>query len=346
MFCRNKKLTVLLINFVLMASSAMAVKTDTDRASSGQTVSNAIKSHLSRILQQCKNGLGASILTVRHFKSLPTPQQSATQPFQCKHDPAKEVLAGLESHMPVIFAHGLGGNRKQAQYYKYSWDRPSAPFLGSITAFNFYEVAHPGKAYLGQGDDYQTLHKFVKESDDKVIIFGVSRGAATGLIELGVHHNDCDKVAAAILESPFDTVKSIVNNKLGIFRWIPGLSWLGHKIAVSNFVGSNYNPNGVCPMGVIEQIPKDKPLFLFCSKEDTLIPYTSTVNIYKKLRATGHNKVYLMITEKGEHANIMSGPEGKKVRDTIHAFLQENHLPCDEAWAKAGKDNLLSCQPL
>ena len=211
-------------------------------------------------------------------------------------------------------------------------------FEGPIISFDFYDVSNPGHAYLGQGDDYKTLHEILK-LEKEAMLFGVSRGAATGLIELGT--NDCENVTCGIFESPFDKARMVIRSVLGSFASVS--ESIADNYVVPRYVARNYDPKGVAPIDVIDKIPKDKPIFLFCSEQDKLISYKSTINIYKRFLETGH--IYLLITKFGAHADILWGPDGLKVRNTIHAFLEENNLSHNTQWATNGRAQLKLCRP-
>lgn len=265
---------------------------------------------------------------------------TAAVALKAKHDPAAITVQGTKAKNPhTIFSHGLGGNKSQGGQYHIRYN--GAGFIeGPLVLFNFADHNNIHLSSLGQEADYQTLHGVYKNKAP-VILAGVSRGAATTINELGI--NKPTNVLAAVVESPFDHVQSISDNIIGLAGWIPGVSWLAHKLVPQIYTG--YNPNGIQPIDTIDKISKDIPLLIVCSKKDMLIPYASSINLYKKLIASGHTKAYLFVTDEGEHANILWGTDGGRYRNVVHAFYKKYGIPYNDAWANGGYEQFKLCQP-
>jgi hypothetical protein len=177
----------------------------------------------------------------------------------------------------------------------------------------------------------QKLLQEVNKHQD-VNLFGLSRGAVCIANLAGT--NKLGNVGCIILESPFDDVKSVVKQKTG-FRSCASL--------LPCF--TDHNPNGIQPIKVAQNVNKDIPIFIYCSKQDALIPAQSTINYYKALRKANHKKVYLSVVDHGRHANILNDKDGQIIRNTIHAFLKAHNRPHNIGWAKAGLNRLKNCQP-
>jgi len=255
-------------------------------------------------------------------------------------DAVGKEISGKPGHPLTIFAHGLGGNMNQGKHYQVAG---SGFVEGPLRCFDFDDAFSPATSSLGQERDYSRLHAEIQLNPQGVILCGVSRGGATILNELGVNHPK--NVVAAVVESPFDSVRSVSDNVIGRAGWIPGAGWIVHKLLPYVFY-SGYNPNGVQPIDVVDKISQDIPILIVCSKQDKLIHYSSSVNLYRKLVSSGHKKTYLLVTEHGEHANILQGRDREQYRNIVHAFYREHNLAHNAAWADAGCEKFKTCQPV
>jgi len=195
---------------------------------------------------------------------------------------------------------------------------------------------------LGQEDDIAAFKKGYEQIDDDVIVFGISRGAATASNFMALHQPT--RIKGAVLESPFDHAEKGIEgfiNGCGFKRWPKTknfFNWLFHKVA-------RYNKNGLHPKDVVEKISKDIPIIFVCSKKDGMIPYQSTINLYKQLIKSGHTYVHLLVLESGNHGFLIWGPDGDKYQNVIHAFYRRYNLPHNEQFATEGQALFEKCQP-
>jgi len=227
----------------------------------------------------------------------------------------------------TIFAHGLGGDATQGRYYHVDSNEQYSFIQTALITFNFKDAGNPFLSCLGQEADTACLHEICKKYTCAILV-GCSRGAATIANYLATYQPK--NIVAAILESPFDQVSNVIKPR-------PGLENL-ELIAPSMY--PNYKPNGLQPIKVAERIPHNIPILIVASKQDSLIPYTSTENLYNKIVASGHKKAHLLITKKGAHANILFEKNGYIFRDAVHAFFKEYDLPYHQSWALEGQNFL------
>lgn len=255
-----------------------------------------------------------------------------------------------------LFAHGLGGDEEQMDFYS------SAELVANTTRSlasscyaphfddQFFGISF--RSSLGQDGDIACLAGAYQAwaVDNKggghgknIVLCGVSRGASAIINFMA--RAQCKQVKALVLESPFDTVNSVVDGILGRLTWIPGLSWLGRRLIIKG-VNPAYNPQGVQPIEVVDKIQQDVPILLVCSKEDRLIPCVATVRLYKKLKRQGRQNVYLLICKSGPHANILNHADALRYRNVTHAFYQRYGLWHIPAYAHAGQQDFHdNCQP-
>jgi len=171
----------------------------------------------------------------------------------------------------------------------------------------------------------------------ELVTFGVSRGASTILNLMAL--NDLPMVKALVLESPFDAMVTVLNNKR---EQLP-LGWLlspdfGQLILEICFW--QYKRDGIRPIDLVSGIRKDLPILIICSLEDRLVPWYSSVKLYQKLKQSGHPSAHLLVVDHGQHAKIWTGPDGDKYQAAVHAFYAKYNLPSDPILALEGKKYL------
>lgn len=262
-----------------------------------------------------------------------------------------------------IFAHGLGGD--EGVFFDYNDLLPvthedDVVFKenGSVISRENHTCSAPRfETYsfcsaLGQEGDITCLARHYarwtgKENggyNKNIVLCGVSRGASVILNFMA--RGQLAAVKALVLESPFDTLETVIDNFLGRWALIPGLSWLSKHFFI-RFGLPFYNPQDVQPINVVNSIQKDVPILFVCSKRDKLVPWNATARLYKKLREQGRNNVHILICEKGSHANILANKDsGVRYRNVTHAFYRHYGLWYEKNCADAGEQDFVThCQP-
>lgn len=229
----------------------------------------------------------------------------------------------------TIFAHGMKSSAKAGLHRHIDSQRPGAFIQGPLTTFDFKDTIKASTASLGQEDDVKKLEETCEAfPDQRKILVGSSRGAATCMNYLGARQTP--HIGAAVVESPFASLETLVRPSFKpLFRWL----------------FPQYNPKGLQPINVAPSIAKDIPILIFCSKDDEVVPVSQSIDLYKALRSSGHDKSHLLILDHGAHAKILIDKDGKKVRDTIHAFYRNYNIPHNDSWADAGQETFKQCQP-
>ena len=261
----------------------------------------------------------------------------------------------------TLFSHGIADTWKQARRYTKSYTRkngivvkndrylintPYVSFNYPDATTKFYRVNY-NETSFGQKNEIDRLYKgyqhiTTKSKNCNVILKGVSRGASNLLIFAGLYQ--LENVRAMVLESPYHIMAEVIESKMQQMNltWLP-LSY-GEFVAESIF--KKYTRYGHSPANCIENIAKELPILIICSKEDSLVPYTSSLNVYKKLVETGHTHVYIFIAEHGRHAFILQGPDGEKYQQVVNAFYKKYNLPYSAEDAEKGESLLALCQPI
>ncbi len=260
----------------------------------------------------------------------------AAQISPAKVDLVDFVLEDSKDHnaqnsQNYLFAHGIASTHKQVGRYAsfienkniftYNFPDVTTRFwrvnfwhtaLGQSYEINYFKEAY-GKA--------QIKLKSSSKIDKSLVLMGVSRGATTILNFMA----QCQPqgVKALILESPFDSTRSITDNK--ITQWgldfIPGMQNIGHVILSSLFW--QHSRSGEQALDSIELLDKNLPILLICSKQDTLVPASSTITLYARLKAVGHKNTHIFIAEQGKHGKILEGPDREHYQKAVHDFNQK-----------------------
>lgn len=248
-----------------------------------------------------------------------------------------------ERPVRYLYSHGILDTQKQAQAY-IPLSRPE------IIQFNYPDACETvrqldrSKVNFGQKEDVDALLTVCQGITDDLVIIGMSRGASTALNLMALH--DQPQVQALVLESPFGTVQAIVESLLkrkAYIGYIPGMTLLATKLTATAFPG--YDPLGAQPLNTVHLIRKDLPILIVCSREDTTVPAHSSMQLYAKLRTSGHKHAYLLVLDSGRHSKLLHGNDGKIYHDVVHAFYKKYNLPHDEASAVRGEKRFQTCQP-
>lgn len=269
-----------------------------------------------------------------------------------------------DSISPIyLFSHGLAGSKNQAYLYtrttkkngeittnkRYILDEPLVTFDYKDTTNRFWKVRR-SVTTLGQESEiaelqnqYETIVEKSQSEEPHIVIFGISRGASAVVNFLGTAERPAIK--AAIVESPFDSFLTVQRHlaKRLFLHWIPGIQAICRGI--TKMVFPKYASNGLHPIDAVKNIRKDLPILFICSKQDELVHYLCTVNLYHELRKAGHEHAYILILNHGAHGQLLHKTVGSAYQNVVHAFYQKYDLPHDETLARYGKSKLAKCQP-
>lgn len=206
------------------------------------------------------------------------------------------------------------------------------------------------KLNLGQIGDLQIYNQHFKQhlaqqnklapgKSQKVILYGVSRGAATtlaGFVQLsqeGQTHN----IGAVICEAPYDSLINLQQSSTG---------WLRCKLNFLLYSGiTRFKADGPSPITMVEKIVDyNVPILLITSKSDQVVYYTNTVNLYRKLLKQGYTKMHILALECSAHSKYHLATEKDRYQNFIHAFYRHYNLPYIKAWADLGQPDFIQSQ--
>ncbi len=264
----------------------------------------------------------------------------------------KDFLGEESAQETTLFAHGIAETHKQALWYT-SMQKPYAHLIeGSLYTYDFPDATKRfwrvnfTKTALGQEYEVKGLESaytqlISRDPDKKIILMGMSRGAST-ILNFAAKQQP-KNIKAIVIESPFDSTASIVNNilqKCSLDK-VPGMQTLGHYLMSAIFW--KHSPNGMQSINFVEKIDKNIPILFICSREDKLVPAQSTVSLYNQLKKSGHERVHIFVAESGKHGRILHGDDGINYEKATNAFYKKYGLSCNKERAKEGMtllDNL------
>lgn len=198
---------------------------------------------------------------------------------------------------------------------------------------------------LGQEADIEKLdrvydlavHKTGHDLQSRVVLYGVSRGAATVFDFIALKQPK--DVVAAVVEGIYDDVNNVLN-----FRF----STISRKVMYGVLKGlTSWQKAGISPISLVDKIPQSLPLLFITSRADRSVPSTSTLNLYRALRATGHKAAHLLILERSAHPRYMldDADDRATYQEVVHAFYKHYNLPHNTALAEKGWAKFLTTQP-
>lgn len=204
---------------------------------------------------------------------------------------------------------------------------------------------NPRNLNIGQEDDirlgktqYDNHIGHVATDETKkhqMILYGTSRGAAT-LFNI-VARFQPQEVKALVCEGMFDSIANIKKETHSLL----GRS----KLSLLSL--TNYKPDGIAPLDVVDAIPHNLPILLITSYKDFTVPWQCTFNMYQQLRNTGHLNAHILILKQSPHPRYTY--HNKEDRDTyqavVHAFYRHYGLPYIEAYAELGQQLFEATQP-
>lgn len=247
-----------------------------------------------------------------------------------------------------LFSHGLGANGSQAKEYMTTPFNAQWIIADPVISLDFPDATTAGfdPAYtsLGQENEITTLKKAYElgaQSSHKLIVMGLSRGASAVVNLLATCKTD--HIAAVILESPFDSIACMIERRIKHHKlwWIP--QFVSNK--APEFIFKQYKSQKLSPIDYVKQIPNTVPLLFVCSLEDTLIDAQGTCNLYLALKNAGHKHAYLLLLNKGAHAQLFWHNDRDWYLYVVHAFYEKYQLPHDKEFAVKGRALLAHCQP-
>jgi hypothetical protein len=203
---------------------------------------------------------------------------------------------------------------------------------------------HLGRMSMGQSRDiaehkirYDLCVEQCPHSD--IILFGVSRGAATTFNACACNKYDMNKVKLVVLEGCFDSVSSAAHNSSLFLGWKKLEKTFVKKLSSL----TQFKDEGISPIKLIADFPEQVPVLFVTSKKDIIVPMASVLNLVQGLKKRGKNPVYMLVLEHSTHPKYMMDDkkDTENYRDCLHALYKQYKLPYISAYAESGEKKQL-----
>ena len=171
------------------------------------------------------------------------------------------------------------------------------------------------KVNMGQYADVKhALNQFRSiNSAKKVILYGRSRGCATTLgLLIEMDREERQRVAAIILEAPYDTVEHVINT-----RWNRFVGFLVRRL----LKWTSYSVNGMSPLQQVSSIPSHVPILVIRSQKDERVPAPCTDALLKKMTEYGLKTTVVELSN-STHSSFAHGSISDMVKyhDEVQKF--------------------------
>ena len=162
----------------------------------------------------------------------------------------------------------------------------------------------------------------------KTIIYGVSRGAVTAFNFVATEHPK--SVKALICEGIFDSFENLLSYRFPIC-YKPILK------AIEKL--TSFEVGEISPLKVYSKLSLNIPVLFIISVVDEIVPFQSTINLYRKLKNMGHNKIHLLILNNSKHNKytFMNKEDRDLYEYVVHAFYKHYKLPYIKEFASKGQ---------
>ncbi len=248
-----------------------------------------------------------------------------------------------ESQIITLFVHGIADSHTQADPFKNIMSDVYTLDFDCSRQESYWPLNMVCYCSLGQDNELEHMHhEWQKLNEqfphaDGFILIGVSRGASIIINFLARYQPQ--KIKAAVLESPFDTIENVVEyraTRLGIkdflHTWIPDIvkEYTPACIALKNIVPWafwQFSHDGIQPGKVIHEITEDIPMLFITVENDHSVPVSSTHNLMQTRQANGHKHMHHVHLMQGRHGKLLKGPEAERYQQALHSFFAQYNLP-------------------
>jgi len=191
---------------------------------------------------------------------------------------------------------------------------------------------------VGQALDHRKMRdKYVSTVAKDIILFGISRGAATTFsLASHLHHNGTgqfdNRVRLVILEGCFTSVRQVLYYRYG--RFAPIFDWLLRTF--TQYQKEIYNiEKSFAPELRVEKFPHNIPIAFITSLQDKDVPPDQTLFLARRLATLGHANVFVLVLTHSSHSTYaVSHPEDQlEYAKYIHSLYKAFKLPYIEKFA-------------
>lgn len=201
-----------------------------------------------------------------------------------------------------------------AAYWNY--DTPARARSAKRNARLDYAI-NPRRASMAGEDAVERLvadiqHTLDDTKDtDKIVLYGVSRGASSILIAIArLTEYEQSRIALVVAEAPFDTVYNAMR-----YRW----SWaVTQVLQMALCCCTPDDPfTDETPLDAVLHFPRNVPILMFSGAQDSVCPVAAQKALLHNLQASGHTKATHVVLPNSAHANMARGPDANTYREAL-----------------------------
>ncbi|MBA3537939.1 MAG: hypothetical protein H0T84_15265, partial [Tatlockia sp.] len=249
-----------------------------------------------------------------------------------------------------LWRRNLKVSKKEAGY------QPLGPHEERKGSLANYRVDY-AKSSMGQKTDvlahqykYEALQKYNEEHGseiDNIVLYGVSRGAATTFRKLGTLGEDSkpyEDIKLCVLEGPpasmSDVIKNYVGKSLTKKLYNPEMQTL-----VSFVCGDEHSTDkDAQAQAYVDTFPIHVPLLIVSSKKDGLVPHSSSAKLALRVAArrqiaNDSAAVYLLQLDTCGHNDYTTNNsrDSQRYQNFVHAVYRKEGLAYIEEYANKGE---------
>jgi len=171
--------------------------------------------------------------------------------------------------------------------------------------------------------------------NDDIILYGVSRGAATTFNACACNGYDFNRVRLVVLEGCFDSIDGLMHE----YPFLSGSEKLQLLAKKALMKWTQFQEQGFAPINLIDTFPEEVPVIFITSECDRMVPKACVQRLVSSLKERGKNPVYMLVLKHSSHPRYMmdNKEDTENYRDCMHALYKMLDLPYIPKYADAGE---------
>lgn len=195
----------------------------------------------------------------------------------------------------------------------------------NLSKFNFGQEGDMANHY----EKYTSCIKQYPQHD--IILWGVSKGAATTLNSLASNNYDISKIKLVVLEGCFSDIQKVFLHWVQHRSYFDSNYWLARlalwliRTGLASYVTRYKKDPKYSPINMLQKIPHSVPICFITSATDIVVPCEQTIELYTKLKESGHPDVHLLVLKNSRHHAYMFDciEDRKAYKNFIHKIYSQ-----------------------
>ena len=191
----------------------------------------------------------------------------------------------------------------------------------NLPKFNFGQDGDLANHY------YKYIQCVSENLNDNLILWGVSKGAATTLNSLTKNNYDTSRIKLVVLEGCFTSIEDVFKH------WVEHRSYFDSNYILARlflwllskdllkYIVSYESKREHDPINIVDSLPHNIPIAFITCDVDIVVPASQTIALYEKVKATGHPNVHLLQLKNSRHHAYMFDDEND--RNAYKTFIND-----------------------